>query len=153
MKHRRARSKILRGGGCFDSVLLKEDISFAYKFWGTLRKTFVSPMMGCWRFSNPRILGAVAASQQTFLLSPDPIQANTLGEVTKKCRGLDLGPLKIYRIGKTPTPHHRKNAALPTLPLPLTPLARGARFSVSSPIQRGDYSSRGLQFWTVRTPP
>ena len=27
--------------------------------------------------------------------------------------GLDLGPLKISRIGKTPTPHHRKNAALP----------------------------------------
>ena len=37
-----------------------------------------------------------------------------LGEVTKKCRGLDLGPLKISRIGKTPTPHHRKNAALPS---------------------------------------
>ena len=40
-----------------------------------------------------------------------------LGEVTKKCRGLDLGPLKISRIGKTPTPHHRKNAALPTGPV------------------------------------
>ena len=43
------------------------------------RKTFVSPMMGCWRFSDPRILGAVAATQQTFLLSPAPIQANTRG--------------------------------------------------------------------------
>ena len=32
------------------------------------RKTFVSPMMGCWRFSDPRILGAVAASQQTFFI-------------------------------------------------------------------------------------
>ena len=29
-------------------------------------KTSVSPMMGCWRFSDPRILGVVAASQQTF---------------------------------------------------------------------------------------
>ena len=38
-----------------------------------------------------------------------------LWEVTKKCRGLDLRPLKISKIGKTPTPHHRKNAALPLL--------------------------------------
>ena len=36
-----------------------------------------------------------------------------VGEVSKKCRGLDPGPLKISRIGKTPTPHHPKNAALP----------------------------------------
>ena len=42
-------------------------------------KTSVSPMMGCLRFSDTRILGAVAASQQTFLLSPAPIQANTRG--------------------------------------------------------------------------
>ena len=42
-------------------------------------KTSVSPMMGCWRFSDPKILGAVAASQQTFLFSPAPIQANTRG--------------------------------------------------------------------------
>ena len=31
-------------------------------------KTFVSPMMGCWRFSDPRILGAVAALQETFFI-------------------------------------------------------------------------------------
>ena len=43
------------------------------------RKTFLPPMMGCWRFSDPRILGAVAASQQTFLLSPAPNQTNTRG--------------------------------------------------------------------------
>ena len=36
--------------------------------WNFQRKTFVSPMMGCWRFSDPRILGAVAASQQTFFI-------------------------------------------------------------------------------------
>ena len=30
--------------------------------------TSVSPMMGCWRFSDPRILGVVAASQQTFFI-------------------------------------------------------------------------------------
>ena len=41
--------------------------------------TFVSPMMGCWRFFDPRMLGALAASQQTFLLSPAPIQANSRG--------------------------------------------------------------------------
>ena len=54
-------------------------------------KTSVSPMMGFWRFSDPRILGVVAASQQTFLLSLAPIKL-ILREVTKKCRGLDLGP-------------------------------------------------------------
>ena len=64
----------------------------------TIRKTFVSPIMGCWRFSDPRILGAVAASQQTFLLSPAPIQANTRGG-DQKCRGLDLGPLEISSRG------------------------------------------------------
>ena len=53
-----------------------------HRFWHCheyRRKTFVSLMMGCWRFSDPRIWGAVAASQQTFLLSPAPIQANTRG--------------------------------------------------------------------------
>ena len=69
-------------------------------------------MMGCWHFSDPRILGAVAALQQTFFLSPAPIQAKTRGG-DQKNKVLDLGPLKISRIGKTPTPHHRKNAALP----------------------------------------
>ena len=34
---------------------------------------------GCWRFFDPGILMAVAALQQTFLLSPAPIQANTRG--------------------------------------------------------------------------
>ena len=33
-----------------------------------VRKTFVSPKIGCWCFSDPRILGAVAASQQTFFI-------------------------------------------------------------------------------------
>ena len=32
-----------------------------------------------WRFFDPRILGADAASQQKFLLSPAPVQANTKG--------------------------------------------------------------------------
>ena len=41
------------------------------------RKTFLSPMMGCWRFSySTRILGHFAAN---FLLSPAPIQAYTRG--------------------------------------------------------------------------
>ena len=39
-------------------------------------------MMG--RFSDLRILGAVAGSQQTFLLSPTPIPANTRGGDQKK---------------------------------------------------------------------
>ena len=51
----------------------------AARGWTALWKTFVSPMMGCWSFSDPRILGAIAASQQTFLLSLAPIQANTMG--------------------------------------------------------------------------
>ena len=49
-------------------------------------------MMGCWRFSDPRILGAVAALQQTFLLSPAPIQANTKGGDQNK-QGLEVRPL------------------------------------------------------------
>ena len=39
------------------------------------RRTFVCPMVG--RFIDPRILVAVVASQQTFILSPAPIQGNT----------------------------------------------------------------------------
>ena len=35
------------------------------------RKTSISPMMRCWRFFNPRILGTVAASQQTFFIVSD----------------------------------------------------------------------------------
>ena len=46
---------------------------------GNKRKTSVSPMVGCWRFFDPGILGAVAATQQTFLLSPAPIQVNSRG--------------------------------------------------------------------------
>ena len=56
---------------------------------------------------------AVAASQETFFIVLRLPFKLMLGEVTKKCRGLDLGPLKVSRIGKTPTPHHRTNAALP----------------------------------------
>ena len=40
-------------------------------------KTSVSPMMGCWRFSDPRILGAVAASQQTYFIVSGS-QSNTM---------------------------------------------------------------------------
>ena len=57
---------------------------------------------------------AVAASQQTFFYCLRLPFKLILGKVTKKCRGLHLGPLEISRIGKTPTPHHRKNAALPS---------------------------------------
>ena len=39
-------------------------------------KTLVSPMVGCWHFSN---LGAVAALQPTFLFSLAPIQTDTRG--------------------------------------------------------------------------
>ena len=46
---------------------------------------------------DPRIFGAVAV----------------LGEVTKNAWGFYLRPLTISRIDKMPTPHHRKNAALP----------------------------------------
>ena len=37
---------------------------------GQKGKTFVSSMMGCWRFFDPKILGAVAAWQQTFYSGP-----------------------------------------------------------------------------------
>ena len=76
-------------------------------------KTFVSPMLGCWRFSDPRILGLLLLQSKLFYCLRLPLKL-ILGEVTEKCRGWDLGPLKIPKIGKTPTPHHRKNAALPS---------------------------------------
>ena len=51
-------------------------------------------MVGCWSFFDPGILGAVAASQQTFLLSPAPIQANSRGGDQKNAGDLMLGPNK-----------------------------------------------------------
>ena len=45
-------------------------------------------------FRSWNLGGAVAASQQTFLLSPAPIQANTRGGDQKHARNWMLGPKK-----------------------------------------------------------
>ena len=47
-----------------------------------------------------------------FLLSPAPIHTNTRGG-DQNMQGIGCYALKISMIEKTPTPHHRKNAALP----------------------------------------
>ena len=72
--------------------------TIGHQFSVFIGKTFVSLMMGCWLFSDPRILGAAA----TFLLSQASIQA--ILEVTQKIRVLYLRPeefqqpIKIRRI-------------------------------------------------------
>ena len=63
-------------------------------------------------FFDPGILGAAAASQQTFLLSPAPIHTNTRGDDQNMHR-IGCYALKISMIEKTPTPYHRTNAPLP----------------------------------------
>ena len=70
-------------------------------------------MVGCCRFFDHGILGGCCCFAANFFYCLRLPFKLILWEVTKTCRGLDLGPLKISRIGKMPTPHHRTNAALP----------------------------------------
>ena len=59
--------RLLGNGFCFENKLQKEGRHPFLRCWGVA----VFSIMESW--------GAVAASQQTFLLSPAPIQANTRG--------------------------------------------------------------------------
>ena len=60
--------------------------------------------------------GLLLLRSKLFLLSPAPIHTNTRGG-DQNMQGIGCYALKISMIEKTPTPHHRKNAALPPLPL------------------------------------
>ena len=59
--------RLLGNGFCFENKLQKEGRHPFLRWWGVA----VFSIMESW--------GAVATSQQTFLLSPAPIQANTRG--------------------------------------------------------------------------
>ena len=75
-------------------------------------KTFVSPMMGCWRLFDPKLLTAVAAfSAKKFYCVQLPFKPILGGDRIMQ-QGMGCSALKISKIDKTPTPHHRKNAAL-----------------------------------------
>ena len=56
--------------------------------------------------------GLLLLRSKLFLLSPAPIHTNTRGG-DQNMQGIGCYALKISMIEKTPTPHHRKNAALP----------------------------------------
>ena len=75
--------------------------------------------------------GLLLLRSKLFLLSPAPIHTNTRGG-DQNMQGIGSYALKISMIEKTPTPHHRKNAALPffSISIPIS-ISKFPKISIS----------------------
>ena len=101
------------------SIHLSKVARFSYLFnlllrIGQIWQCCVCPMVGCWRFSDPRYFQGPKIQSPTFFGHLPQYQLEWEPETIKKvCCEAATAP-QDSMIEKTPTPHHRRNGCLPS---------------------------------------